>query len=80
MLTLREVIDSYNQGGVPNKALSPLIKPLDLTEVEIDNLVAFLESLTGDNVSTLVEDAFAAPIGDISEDDPHWSHKNKLKF
>lgn len=71
MLSLREVIDFYNQGGVPNEVLSPLIKPLNLTDAEIDDLVAFLESLTGDNVATLVADAFAAPIGDISADDPN---------
>ncbi len=77
MLTLREVIEFYNQGGVPNEVLSPLIKPLNLTDAEIDNLVAFLESLTGDNVATLVADAFAAPIGDVSVDDPNWAHENK---
>ena len=71
MLSLREVIDFYNQGGVPNEVLSPLIKPLNLTDVEIDDLVTFLKSLTGGNVATLVADAFAAPIGDISTDDPN---------
>ena len=80
MLTLREVIEFYNQGGVPNEVLSPLIKPLNLTDAEIDYLIAFLESLTGDNVTTLVADAFAAPIGDISVDDPNWAHENKLKY
>ena len=38
--------------------------PLGLTATEVSDLVAFLESLTGDNVETLVADAFAAPIGD----------------
>ena len=38
--------------------------PLGLTNAEIDNIVVFLESLTGDNVETLVRDAFAAPVGD----------------
>jgi cytochrome c peroxidase len=33
-------------------------------------LVAFLQSLTGSNVDTLVADAFAAPVGDVGKDDP----------
>jgi cytochrome c peroxidase len=45
--TLREVIDLYNRGGVPNPNLDPLMLPLRLTERERQDLVAFLESLTG---------------------------------
>jgi cytochrome c peroxidase len=71
MQNLREVVEFYNQGGVPNEVLSPLIKPLALSDAEIDDVVAFLESLTGGNVAVLVADAFAAPIGDISTDDPN---------
>jgi cytochrome c peroxidase len=62
--TLKEVVDFYNRGGVPNPLLDPLIRPLGLTDSEIRQIVAFLGSLTGDNVKTLVRDAFAAPIGD----------------
>lgn len=80
LLTLHDVMVFYNDGGVPNELLSPLIRPLNLTGTEIDELVVFLESLTGNNVSVLVKDAFAAPIGDISSDDPNWAHENQLKF
>jgi len=62
--TLREVVEFYNRGGVTNPLLDPLIRPLGLTKSEMEHIVAFLESLTGDNVETLVRDAFAAPIGD----------------
>lgn len=62
--TLTEVAAFYNEGGVPNPQLDPLIRPLWLTPVEIEHIVEFLESLTGDNVEALVRDAFAAPIGD----------------
>ncbi len=79
MQTLREVMEFYNQGGIPNEVLSPLIKPLGLTDEEMDDVVAFMESLTGSNVAILVADAFAAPIGDISEDDPNWAHENKIE-
>lgn len=77
--TLREVVVFYNKGGVPNEVLSPLIKPLGLNDEEMDDVTAFLESLTGSNVAVLVLDAFAAPIGDISKDDPNWAHENKIK-
>jgi cytochrome c peroxidase len=62
--TLQQVIEFYNRGGITNENLDPLIKPLNLTALEIADLTAFLESLTGDNVQKLVADAFAAPIGD----------------
>jgi cytochrome c peroxidase len=46
--TLREVIDYYDKGGAPNAHLSKDMKPLNLTEQEKEDLVAFLESLTGE--------------------------------
>ena len=61
---LEDVVRFYNRGGVANENLSPLIKPLGLSEAEIADLVAFLKSLTGGNVEALVSDAFAAPVGD----------------
>jgi len=61
--SLRDVLLFYNQGGVPNEVLDPLISPLGLSDAEIDDLLAFLQSLTGGNVDALVSDAFAAPIG-----------------
>ena len=78
--TLRQVIDFYDRGGVPNELLSPLIRPLGLTEREKQDLEAFLHSLTGSNVPDLVADAFAAPIGDLSAADPNWSHENTLGY
>jgi cytochrome c peroxidase len=62
--TLEEVVDFYDNGGIANPLLDPLIKPLGLTEKEKQQLVDFLESLTGDDVSLVVADAFSAPIGD----------------
>jgi cytochrome c peroxidase len=66
LLSLEDVITFYNLGGIPNELLSPLIKPLNLSRQERASLVAFLKSLTGANVKTLVSDAFSAPIGDPS--------------
>ena len=78
--TLREVIDFYDRGGIPNELLSPLIRPLNLTEPEKQDLEAFLHSLTGGNVPDIVADAFAAPIGDLSTEDPNWAHENTLGY
>jgi cytochrome c peroxidase len=63
LATLRDVILFYRRGGIPNEVLDPLITPLGLSEQEIDDLLAFLRSLTGGNVDGLVSDAHAAPIG-----------------
>jgi cytochrome c peroxidase len=65
--TLTEVVEFYNNGGFPNPVLDPLIKPLGLSPLEVEHIVSFLDSLTGDNVSELVGDAFAAPIGDTHQ-------------
>jgi len=78
MATLEEVVDFYNQGGVPNELLDPRIKPLGLSNDEKRALISFMQTLTGHNVNTLVSDAFAAPVGDITEQDPSWIHEQKL--
>ena len=77
--TLRDVVEFYDAGGVPNEGLSSLVRPLNLDTREKDDLVQFLESLTGSNVDTLVADAFAAPIGDIKKGDPTWVHGSDVE-
>ncbi|MDB6022538.1 MAG: cytochrome peroxidase [Pedosphaera sp.] len=48
--TLWDVIDHYNKGaGLPNPFLDRDIQPLALTENDINDLVAFLASLTSDD-------------------------------
>ena len=74
--TLGDVVDFYNAGGVPNELLDPLIQPLQLNEQERQDLIAFLQSLTGRNVEQIVADAFAAPVGDVKKGDPGWAHKS----
>jgi cytochrome c peroxidase len=64
LATLRDVVEFYDAGGEPNELLDPAIAPLGLDEKAKDDLVAFLESLTGSNVSTIVADGLAAPVGD----------------
>ncbi|WP_316368455.1 cytochrome c peroxidase [Candidatus Thiodiazotropha sp. CDECU1] len=77
--TLLEVVDFYDMGGVPNELLDPLIRPLGLTDRDKQDLVAFLQSLTGSNVDTLVADAFAAPVGDVRKGDPSWVHGSEVE-
>ncbi len=46
--SLEEVIDYYDKGGIPNKNLHPLMKPLHLSSEEKKNLLDFLKSLSGE--------------------------------
>jgi cytochrome c peroxidase len=46
--TLEEVIDIYDQGGMPNEWLDPKMSPLNLTDEEKADLLAFMEALTGE--------------------------------
>ena len=60
--TLLDVVDFYDRGGEPNRYLDQLIRPLKLTHAEKHDLVAFMESLTGEgagaaNRSTLRDPA-----------------------
>ena len=45
--TLQEVIDFYNRGGIENPYRSELIKPLGLSDQEVEDLLAFLMALDG---------------------------------
>ncbi len=51
--TLWDTIDHYNKGGVQNPFLDGGIQRLGLTEPEIDDLVAFLASLTSDRYKAI---------------------------
>ena len=46
--TLEEVVDFYDKGGIPNKNLDKIMKPLKLTAGEKKELVAFLNALSGE--------------------------------
>jgi cytochrome c peroxidase len=50
---LNEVVEFYNAGGGENEFAAnktKLIQPLDLSDEEIDDLVAFLEALSGPEI------------------------------
>ena len=44
--TLREVVEFYRDGGHPNANLDVDMEPIELSDQDVDNLVAFLEALS----------------------------------
>lgn len=64
--TLKEVVEFYNQGGGDAGTYAgtkdTLMVPLNLTPQEVDDLVAFLETLTGEEIpAALQEDTSFGP-------------------
>jgi cytochrome c peroxidase len=63
LTTLRDVIVHYNNGGVTqegnpvNDFLSGGIRPLGLTDAQIDDLVLFMEALTSPEYAHLAKKA-----------------------
>ncbi|HIA44368.1 MAG TPA: c-type cytochrome [Methylococcaceae bacterium] len=53
--SLEQVIHFYNNGGITNPELSPLIQPLHLSKDEINQLTAFLKALSSPHVAALIE-------------------------
>jgi cytochrome c peroxidase len=54
--TLAAVIELYDRGGVERDSRSELIEPLHLSGDEKADLIAFLETLTGE------DEPFAVPV------------------
>lgn len=46
--TLEEVVEHYNKGGIKNPHLHQRMKPLNLTEQDKKDLIAFLKALSGE--------------------------------
>ena len=78
--TLEEVIDFYNEGGFQNELLSPMIRKLNLSSLEKENLKLFLESLVGENINILISDAISVPVGDLTKDDPNWANDSDMGY
>ena len=62
LATLEAVVDYYEQGGIDNPGKDALVKPLQLSGDDKRNLVAFLRTLTGENVAALAREARAEPV------------------
>lgn len=48
LATLRDVVEFYNRGGNRNPNLTPRIRPLGLSQQDVDDVVAFLKTLSGE--------------------------------
>jgi cytochrome c peroxidase len=48
--TLLDVVRFYNRGGLPNAHRDERVRPLNLTEAEMSDLVEFMRALTSDDV------------------------------
>jgi cytochrome c peroxidase len=51
--TLWDVVEFFNKGGERNPFLDAEMKPLGLTESDVDDLVNFLGALTSDRLAEL---------------------------
>ena len=63
LTTLWDVVDHYNKGGEPNPYLDGGIEPLALTEQEVNQLVAFLFTLTDVRFKDMNDAEFARQKG-----------------
>jgi len=63
MATLWDVMDHYNKGGVPNPNLDGGMQRLGLTEPEIDDMVAFLATLTSERFAAFAKQEMARQRG-----------------
>jgi cytochrome c peroxidase len=61
--TLLDVVKFYDKGGEPNPYLDGGIVPLKLTEQEMKDLVAFMETLTGEGDGSPTRAALQDPAG-----------------
>lgn len=78
LATLEDVVEFYDRGGIDNPQKDPLLKPLALSLEEKKALTAYLRSLTGDNVQTLVREARAAQTADTPpERDPAKTYRRR---
>jgi cytochrome c peroxidase len=84
LTTLWDVMDHYNKGGEPNAYLDGGIEPLALSETEIDEVVAFLFTLTdrrfADQNARALETQRARAKTTRPFRDDELAHRRKLTF
>jgi cytochrome c peroxidase len=66
---LASVLRFYNKGGFAHSDLDPLLRPLDLSGLQLRDLENFLRALTGDNVEHLARDGRSTVIGDTGKEE-----------
>jgi cytochrome c peroxidase len=84
MPTLWDVMDHYNRGGEENAFLDGGIEPLDLSEQEIDDVVAFLFTLTDERFARDNQAAYEAQKTQAAQNRPFrdeaLAHRRLLPF
>jgi cytochrome c peroxidase len=82
--TLWDVVDHYNKGGETNSYLDGGIEPLNLSENEINDVVAFLFALTDTRLTAQNEAAFRAQQAVAAKSRPFrdnaLAHREMLPF
>jgi cytochrome c peroxidase len=82
--TLWDVMDHYNKGGEPNPFLDGGMEPLALKEEEIDQLVAFLFTLTDDRLAGENQRQLASQKAQALNERPfrdnELAHRKKIAF
>lgn len=61
--TLEEIVEYYNKGGNKNPFLDADMKPLNLTDQEKADVVAFMKALTGESVTVVLPTLPVGPDG-----------------
>jgi cytochrome c peroxidase len=51
-VTLDEVMRHYEKGGIDRPSRSPLMQPIQLTDQERQDIIAFMETLSGSERSS----------------------------
>ncbi len=59
--TLDQVVRFYRNGGRPHPGQDPLIRPLDMSDQDLEDLTAFLRSLTSESIDEMINEARSAP-------------------
>ena len=54
LTNLEDVVRFYAKGGVQNPGLDPLIEPFEISDRELEELLAFLQSLTSNHIDELI--------------------------
>ncbi len=60
LATLEDVLRFYNGGGRPHPGQDPLIRPLGLSNLDMEDLIAFLGTLTSERLGEMIEEARSA--------------------
>ena len=65
-VTLVEVMKHYEKGGIDRPSRSPLMQPIQLTDQERQDIIAFMETLSGSGSGSGETEAVGPSAGPLS--------------